>query len=413
MKRSRREFLETSLKHSTLLALAGQAPALLCRTALGAGTRAAGGDHPVLVVVQLSGGNDGLNCVVPYADDGYASRRSTLRLTRGDVLRIDDELGFHPAMKDCHRLFGEGCFSVVQGVGYPQSSRDHAAAERSWQGGQPKEPEARTGWVGRYADCACEAQSGSAPVALVSPAGKPFAVTARRALVPHLRAPEDVAALEGTMDDALADELSRMAAEAGTANSLLAMVRTTAITTAENRAKLRRAAASANAYPQSQFAQRLRMIAGLVRADIGFRVFYTELGGDGFGGFDNHANQKENHAALLTQFSGGVGAFLDDLRRDGLADRVLLLTISEFGRTVAENGRRGTDHGAAAPVFLAGGRIRQGLIGAHPSLTDLDNNALKFHTDFRSVYATVLERWLGCNAQAILGESFPMLDLLV
>lgn len=412
MKRSRREFLETSLKHSSLLALASHAPALLCRTALGAGPRVERGDQTVLVVVQLSGGNDGLNCVVPYADDGYASRRSTLRLARNDVLRMDDALGFHPEMKDCRRLFDEGCFSVVQGVGYPKSSRDHAAAERSWQGGLPGEPEVRTGWVGRYADCACEANPGSAPVALVSPAGRPFAVTARRAQVPHLRKWEDAAALGGASDDELAAGLSRMAAETAGANPLLAMVRTTAITTAENRVKLRQAAASTHPYPPSQFAQRLRMIANLVRAEVGFRVFYTELGGDGFGGFDNHANQKENHAALLAQFSGGVGAFMDDLRRDGLADRVLLLTLSEFGRTVAENGRRGTDHGAAAPVFLAGGRIRHGFIGAHPSLTDLEDNALKFHTDFRSIYATVLQRWLGCDAREVLGEALPMADVL-
>jgi uncharacterized protein (DUF1501 family) len=156
----------------------------------------------------------------------------------------------------------------------------------------------------------------------------------------------------------------------------------------------------------------LRTVARLIRADVGIRIFYTELGGQEPGGFDNHANQAENHAALLYQLAESVSAFLLDLKRDNLLDRVLLMTFSEFGRTVKENGRRGTDHGSAAPLFLAGGRLRGGLVGSHPNLTDLENGGQKFHIDFRRVYATVLDRWLGFDSLPILGARFEPLDVL-
>ncbi|MCX7827030.1 MAG: DUF1501 domain-containing protein, partial [Verrucomicrobiae bacterium] len=174
------------------------------------------------------------------------------------------------------------------------------------------------------------------------------------------------------------------------------------------------AATPTSKYPPFQLAKTLQAIAQLIRADIGIRVFCAELGGGGIGGFDNHAGQAANHGALLRQLSESVAAFVDDLRRDKLLDRVLLMTFSEFGRTLAENGRRGTDHGAAQPIFLVGGRLKAGLIGAHPSLKPyaLDGGAPRVHTDFRRLYAAALDRWLGFDSRAILGQSFEPLDVL-
>jgi uncharacterized protein (DUF1501 family) len=172
------------------------------------------------------------------------------------------------------------------------------------------------------------------------------------------------------------------------------------------------ASAGSPDYPSSGLARDLRTTAQLIRADIGIRVIFVELGGGGIGGFDNHANQLGNHCALLGQLAEAVSAFAHDLQRDKLLDRVLLMTFSEFGRTVKENGRRGTGHGAAAPVFLVGGKVKGGRVGPYPSLTDLDNGGLKFHTDFRQVYATVLDRWLGFDSQAVLGSRFEPLDVL-
>jgi uncharacterized protein (DUF1501 family) len=167
----------------------------------------------------------------------------------------------------------------------------------------------------------------------------------------------------------------------------------------------------ARGYPSHGLAEDLKSVADLVRAGAGVRIAFVELGGGGIGGFDNHAGQKDNHAALLAQLAESVAAFADDLARERCLDRVALVTFSEFGRTLSENGRHGTGHGAAAPMFLVGGRVRAGLIGKHPGLADLDQDAPKFHADFRRVYATLLERWLGIPSEPALGGRFEPLDL--
>lgn len=401
MSTTRRRFLGGAACASTMLALAPGLPGLLRRAAAAAGTGSGADDGPTsLVVVRLSGGNDGLNCVVPYADDVYARSRTTLRLGARDVLKIDDRLGFHPAMTACRRLYDEGLFGVIQGVGYPKSSRNHPEAERDWSTARPGDVAVPTGWVGRYADTC---RPGTVPAVFVGPIAPPMAIRAEHAIVSPVRAVEDLALRD-------APDL----APASRGGALLGYVRGVHDAARETSRKVRAAAAAtpAGRFPATQFAQRLRAIASLIRADVGIRVHFTELGGDGFGGFDNHANQKENHAALLAQFSDGVGAFVDDLRRDGLVRRVLLMTVSEFGRTVTENGRHGTGHGAAAPLFVAGGRLKGGLTGPHPDLGRLDNDALPCHTDFRRVFATVLRTWLGADADAVLGASFEPVEFL-
>ena len=183
MNLTRREFLRVS----TLAALAPFTPAILQRAAL-----AAGDGHNVLVVVQLSGGNDGLNCVVPYADDEYAKHRNTLRLSAREVLKINDQLGFHPAMTEWKRLFDQGLASVVQGVGYPKSSRNHPEAARDWQTACPGDVNWPVGWVGQFADQVCARDSAAVPVALITPFTNPVALTAERAIIPSVRKIEDL-----------------------------------------------------------------------------------------------------------------------------------------------------------------------------------------------------------------------------
>lgn len=392
MNLTRREFLRAS-------AFGAFVPSVFCRAALAAGPRRADDDQTVLVVVQLSGGNDGLNCVVPYADDEYAKHRNTLRLTAREVLKINDQLGFHLALAEWKRLFDEGLASVVQGVGYPKSSRNHSEAARDWQTARPGDANWPTGWAGQIADQISDRDPSAVPVALITPFTHPVALIAERAIIPSVRKIEDA-----TMPPS--------ASRRASGNPLLDYVCAVSAAASEHCRAIQAAASRAGNYPATPFANGLRIAAHLIRADVGFRILYLELGGGHIGGFDNHAGQKDNHAALLRQFAGGVAAFMDDLRRDGLAERVLLMTISEFGRTLAENGRRGTDHGAAAPMFLAGGRLKPGLIGAHPDMRLLDNGGLRYQIDFRRVYATVFERWLGLDSRAILGERFEPLDLL-
>ena len=252
------------------------------------------------------------------------------------------------------------------------------------------------------------------PAVFVGPFIQPFGMRAECVIIPSIQSPDDL-----TINPAPGESQPKQAVELSRADKDNPLLNHLRDCTANARANSRRieevAKASANKveYPAFRLAETLRTVANLIRADVGIRIFFTELGGGGIGGFDNHANQLGNHCSLLHHLSESLGAFVDDLKKDKLLDRVLLMTISEFGRTVKENGRRGTGHGAAAPIFLAGGKLKSGLIGAHPNLTDLDDGAMKFHTDFRRIYATVLERWLGFSSEAVLGAKHKQLDLFV
>jgi uncharacterized protein (DUF1501 family) len=411
---TRREFLKGSLGAAGLLSLGSAAvPALLAQAAAAADRR---GDT-ILVVIQLAGGNDGLNTVVPYGDDHYHRARPTLHLTARQVHKIDDHLGFHPEMAAFQRLYQEGHLSVVQGVAYPNVNGNHSVAMQVWQTACLREGESETGWLGRAVDQLDRPEEPGIPGAFVGQIHRPFGLNARHAAVPTIHSIDEctlrAAGLPGLGLDTEAQASSPNPAEP---NPLLAFVRGAAQKAYADSAKVEevlRKTDGTGKYPPYALAQNLRMVAQLIRAELGIRIFFADLGGEGFGGFDNHANQAANHGAMLRQLADSIAALVDDLNRDRLLDRVLLMTFSEFGRTVAENGRRGTDHGAAAPMFLAGGRLKGGLIGPHPDLkATIGAGGLRHHTDFRRVYATALDRWLGIDSQPILGETFEPLDIL-
>jgi uncharacterized protein (DUF1501 family) len=406
MSYTRRDFLKATLGASTMMSLASGTPNFLVRAAT-AGGAATDDRDTVLVVVQLSGGNDGLNTVVPYADDEYARNRPTLALKGKDVHKIDSYLGFHPRMGAFSRLYKEGHLSILHGVGYPNSDRGHDLAMRHWHTAAPEDPNCQTGWLGRAADSVWHTSQKDTPAVFVGPIVQPFGLRAEHVIVPSIQSPEDLILdsepAEFQQDHAADkdDELLRFVAESR-AKARVNSRRIEAVTKTHRGAE----------YPAFRLAGTLRTVAQLIRADVGIRIFFTELGGGGIGGFDNHANQLGNHCALLHHLSESLAAFVDDLEKDKLLDRVLLMTISEFGRTVKENGRRGTGHGVSAPIFLAGGKLKGGRAGSHPSLADLDNGAMKFHTDFRRVYATVLDRWLGFDSRPVLGRQYELLDVL-
>ncbi len=429
---TRREFLQAVLGTSALMSLGSPAPEFLIRSAVAAQRN---DRDTVLVVLQLTGGNDGLNTVVPYADDEYGRNRTTLRLPTNELHKIDASLGFHPRMEAFLRLYQDGYLSIVQGAGSPISDQNHERALRMWHTANPQRPQQQTGWLGRVVDRAWTPAKPEAAAVFVGLIARPFALNAENAVVLSVRSAEDLIlrnvlagsgagilpAMRG--QDALATEDKakmasprmpyRVTTSEGSDGSLLQLLRQS---TRGARAMSERIEAAMKAsggdYPSFGLARDLRTVAQLIRAGVGIRLFLVELGGGGLGGFDNHANQLDNHAALLNQLAESAAAFLYDLERDKQLDRVLLMTFSEFGRTVKENGRRGTDHGAAAPLFLAGGKVKGGLVGTHPSLTDLDKGALKVHIDFRRVYATVLDRWLGFESEPVLGGHFEPLDVL-
>jgi len=398
-----------------VLSLAPTVPAFLNRSALAAARKRNTADT-ALVVLQLSGGNDGLNTVIPYADDAYGRARRTLRLTAKEVHKIDSLLGFHPRTHGFWQLLQDGHLSVIQGVGYPNSNRSHDVAMRDWHTAHPGDAACQTGWVGRAVDLADQSDKADVPGVFVGPVARPFGLNAEKSVVPSIRSMEQLTlrTAPGLVDGASKQVREALKQSGAGDNPLADYVRGRTLTAYASSRQVQdvlRDADRTGEYPPFGLAESLKTVAQLIRANLGIRIFFVELGGGGIGGFDNHANQRDNHAALLHQLSGSVAAFVRDLKQAGALDRVALMTFSEFGRMLTENGRRGTNHGAAAPVFLAGGGLRGGLLGEHPSLTDLDQDAQKPHTDFRRVYATMLDRWLGFGSKAILGDKYEPLDV--
>jgi uncharacterized protein (DUF1501 family) len=376
---TRRRFLQSS----SLLALAPTVPLFITRTA-----RAAAPDKNarVLVVVQLDGGNDALNTVVPHADPAYQKLRPKLKLDPKNLVSLTDELGLHPALRPLDKLLQTGHLGVVPGVGYPNPNRSHFESMAIWQTAR-FDPEERKshGWIGRALDP-------SAGTSFVVGGSVPVALRGRRSAAVALSRVEDVM---------LADpEAARRAVGPESSDDLLAFVRRQAVdarSAAEKVSGLTGGGDGAS-YPGTGLASRLRLVARLLKAGLGARVFYTLQAG-----YDTHANQRFTHSGLLSEFAGAVAAFFDDLKAANLAGRVALVAFSEFGRTIKENGSVGTDHGTAGVVFLAGPGVRGGVTGTMPSLTELETGEPKMTTDFRGVYAAALTDWLGLPAESLGG----------
>jgi uncharacterized protein (DUF1501 family) len=390
---SRRDFL----RHSSLLALAPTVPGFVARTA-----RAAmpGRDGRVLVVVELSGGNDGINTVVPFADEGYAKHRKTLRLAKDRLVKVNDQVGLHPSLQDFGKLLEAGQLVIAQGVSYPNPSRSHFQSMATWHTARLDPAEHRgPGWLGRGLDAA----GPGASALMVGSDPPPVAICGRRSIVSAIERIEDFTLEAGVNPRAALGK-------GGLGDDEVPFIRRSmldAYATADHVRQLTLGADDMR-YPQSGLAARLRLIARLIKGGLGTRVFYTCQSG-----YDTHYAQLITHGNLLLELSGALKAFLDDLVAAKLADRVAVLLFSEFGRTVRENDSAGTDHGTAGPVFLAGPAVNGGLVGATPSLLDLDpeHGDLKAGIDFRRIYSTVLEDWLGLPSKDALGGTYGPLPL--
>jgi uncharacterized protein (DUF1501 family) len=403
----RRQFLTHALQGSSLVALSAVVPQFVARTAQAA---VAGKDN-ILVVLELNGGNDGLNTVIPYADDLYHKARPTLRQTRDVVIRLDDHVGLHSGMQGLRALWDEGHLAVVQGVGYPNPERSHFEAMDIWQSADPR-GRLKTGWLGRAA-VEGDVGSGRIPILHLGPARLPLAVngapgsgavTVNSQDSFHLELGRSEAAQQRARRRLLADVASAggMAGD----DDLLSFVQRRQAQTLTAVEQLRDLLEGPSAVLRqgSGLSQKLQLIAGLIAKGFGTRIFYVSLGG-----FDTHYSQGPAHSTLLAELADSVGAFFQTLKSTGHDGRVRLMTFSEFGRRVKENGSRGTDHGAASCLLVAGPSVKGGVVGKHPSLADLDAGDLKFHTDFRRVYATLLDAWLGCNSKAVLGAKWEYL----
>jgi uncharacterized protein (DUF1501 family) len=400
---TRRDFLKTC----SLLGFGATVPQFLARTA----NAAAPGKDTVLVVVELTGGNDGLNMVIPYADDLYHKARPTLRQTKNQVIRLDDHVGLHGGMNGLRQLVDDKQLAVVQGVGYPNPDRSHFEAMDIWQAADPKRA-TKTGWLGR-ASGVMENRGG--PILHIGTGKAPLATTgapgngaislgdtntfrlelgddgqrkaARRKLLEQVSAPP-----KDTPDDDLAF-IQRQQVQTITAVKTLHEV-----FEGPNAVRLAAPPPPGTSGAPGALAQKFQVISALISKGFGTRLYYVALDG-----FDTHANQGPTHQQLLAELADSIGNFFAQLKQTRDADRVRVMTFSEFGRRVAENGSRGTDHGAASCVLMAGPSVKGGVVGKHPSLSDLDDGDLKYHTDFRRVYATLLDEWLNCDSKLVLG----------
>ncbi len=414
MPSSRRQFLQTSITSSTLIAMgATTVPGFLGRSAQAA--RGGKSNDRILVVVQLLGGNDGLNTIVPHGIDGYNRGRRALRLSPAQVHKITPEIGLHPSMGAMAKLLEKGRLGIVQGVGYPNPDRSHFRSMEIWETAYPENGASlETGWLGRALDAKGRKPGDDPPALHVGGRSLPLALRSRKTEVPAMESLESykLRVAGGEPDrKATRSALSEMAqVDRRDDDPLLGFISRTTLSAYESSSRLEQLAPKAGAgpkYPNYGLARRLELVAQMIKADFGTRIFYTSLDG-----FDTHANQLGTHTALLNELSDSIGAFHDDLTAAGQADRVAVMAFSEFGRRVTENASQGTDHGAAAPVLLVGPVARAGLIGAHPNFDDLDDGDLKFHTDFRRVYASLLADWLDCPPVPIIGAGFSPLPLL-
>lgn len=434
--KTRRQFLHSSLMGA---AATWTLPAFLNSTIFQLDAHAAdsaiqvtsGKDGTILVVLQMGGGNDGLNTVVPYADDTYHKARPTLALAADTVLKMDDHCGLHPNLAKIKGLLDAGEGAILHGVGYPNPNRSHFRSMEIWHTASDADKNEHYGWIGRYFDSACQGQPPTVgvnigampPQAFLGP--KPTGVSMASPGRYKLIEPADIAvadARDGSMvpmsgaENIAGDQAGSSVDGLGTAaaaddgrSNLEFLERTSldAELSSNDIQRVTKAYQSKVAYPRTRLGEDLKLIAQLIAGGLPTRIYYAHLGG-----FDTHANQKPAHDRLMLEFAEAVGAFVADLKDQGNFGRVLLMTFSEFGRRVAQNGSHGTDHGAAGPMMFFGGAVKPGLHGTLPSLTDLDRGDLKHHADFRSVYATVLEQWLKTDSVPVLKRKFPILDLL-
>lgn len=399
---SRRMFLEAST-----VAVGAGLPSVFQRVAQAAPKAdQAGAEQTVLVVVQLTGGNDGLNTVIPFRDPMYRSARPTLRQPANQIKKINQELGFHPAMQGFADLLEAGQLAVVQGVGYANPNRSHFESMDIWHKATHSRAE-QFGWLGRSLPYLKTGKglylgTGEAPLALFSPVGNAPAVASLKDY--------QLKTGPGLLGKQRRDTIENLNQQTAAENELLDFVRTSTTQTYTSSKELERVAESyqpARSYPANPLGQRLKLIAQLIDAGIPERIYYTA-----HGGFDTHAAQQPNHARLLGELADGLNAFQKDLSQKGHGKRILIMTFSEFGRRVKENGSAGTDHGVASQMFLVGEKVKAGLIGEHPSLEDLTDGDLKHHTDFRQVYASVLNEWLRVPSREILGRDYSPLACL-
>ena len=437
---TRREFLRTTVLGSALswtvpAFLANTFSALQSEAADSATQIATGKDGTILVVLQMAGGNDGINTVVPYTNDFYHNARPRIGLSADKVLDLNGEIGFHGSMTGFKDLYDSGNLAVVQGVGYPNPNRSHFRSTEIWQTASDADKVEKYGWLGRYFDNDC---AGCDPAVGVTIGNQmPEAFFAKKPTGICFNNPQNYRFVPGEhpkpgqtdLTEESYKKLNELDANGADENSggsigMLAAgmpmqggsaidyIQRTALDAQVSSDEVRNIASRVQnqaVYPASQLGNSLKLVAKLIGGGLPTRIYYVSQGG-----YDTHVNQVPTQQRLLKDLGDSTKSFVADLKAQGNMQRVLVMTFSEFGRRVTENANGGTDHGAAAPLVIVGNKVTAGLLGQYPSLAtqDLFEGDIKYTVDFRSVYAAVLENWLKTPSAPILGRQFQPLQLV-
>lgn len=362
--------------------------------------------NKVLVVVQLSGGNDGLNTVIPYRNDIYYKLRPSLGIKREAALSLTDELGIHPALKSFKSLYDDGSLGILNSVGYPNPDRSHFRSMDIWQSASDSRDYWGTGWLGRYLDAQCKGCDkptqaleidDTLSLALKGDAVKGLALT-------------DPQRLFGASNDKYFKELLAKQKHDDEHHNVDYLYKTMAetISSASYIQQQYKTFKSREQYPGTELGRNMKTIAELIMTDINTSVYYVS-----HGSFDTHVGQQGQQQRLFEQLSDALGSFTTDLKKNNRFQDVLVMTFSEFGRRVGQNASGGTDHGTANNMFLIGGGLQQkGILNESPDLANLNEGDLQYKVDFKNVYATLLKKWLGADDQAILQKQYEHLNFI-
>nr|WP_295874074.1 DUF1501 domain-containing protein [uncultured Chitinophaga sp.] len=362
--------------------------------------------NKVLVIVQLSGGNDGLNTIIPYRNDIYYRSRPALGIRREAALSLNDDLGIHPALQGLKALYDDGAMGILNNVGYPNPDRSHFRSMDIWHSASQSAEIWNDGWVGRYLDAQCNGCDkptqaleidDTLSLALKGERNKGLALT-------------DPGRLSNTSNDRFFKELLQQHAHEDEHHNVEYLYKTMGetISSAAYIQQQFKTYQSKESYPATELGRNMRTIANLIMSDINTKVYYVS-----HGSFDTHVNQQDQQARLFKQLSDALTVFTGDLKKNNRFQDVVVMTFSEFGRRVSQNASGGTDHGTANNMFLVGGGLkRQGVLNEGPDLGNLKDGDLQYKVDFKSVYATLLDKWLGADDKMILKADYAKLDFI-
>ena len=360
--------------------------------------------NKVLVVLQLSGGNDGLNTVIPITNDIYYRERPKIGIAKKEAVVLTDEVGLNPALECFKGLYDEGSLSILNSVGYPNPDRSHFRSMDIWQSASNSNEYINSGWLGRYLDAQCKGCDKPTQALEIDD----VLSLALKGQDTSGLAFKDPRRLYSSSNERFYKEIN--AAHKTTEETVDYLYKTMSqtISSADYIFEQSRLHPSSATYPGTELGKNLKTISTLIQSDINTKVYYVSLGS-----FDTHVNQEGQQKRLFTELNDAVKAFTADLKKNNRFQDVLLMTFSEFGRRVSQNASNGTDHGTANNMFFISGGLKQkGLLNALPDLSDLNDDDLKHKVDFKNVYATVLNKWLGTNDKMILGKQYDHLKFI-